>query len=445
MEVRKKFNMGIVNRLVHAWNAFTQTENRDYPYNTLRYTGGTVGYVSSVKPDRFLYTRGNERSIATSVFNRISMDCASVKIRHVRLDKDERYVGEIDSGLNYCFKYRPNKDQTSRSFVQDIVASMLDEGVVAVVPVDTDTSTDLQPFTSYDIETMRVGKILKWYPDAVEVEVYNDRKGIKENIMMLKRNVAIIENPLYSVINAPNSTLQRLIRKLNMLDIIDEQTSSGKLDLIIQLPYIIKTEARKQQAEQRRQDIEDQLSGSKYGIAYTDGTEKITQLNRPVENNLMKQVEYLTNLFYSQIGITQEILNGTAKPEEMTNYMNRTVEPILSAIVDEMTTKFLTKTAITQGHSIRYFNNPFRLIPIDKIADIADKFTRNEIISSNEMRQIIGMKPVDDARADELRNKNLNASENQEFASTNADTSQEQNAGETQSVGDTNISDLMDT
>lgn len=437
--------MGIVNRLVHAWNAFTQTENRDYPYNTLRYTGGTVGYVSSVKPDRFLYTRGNERSIATSVFNRISMDCASVKIRHVRLDKDERYVGEIDSGLNYCFKYRPNKDQTSRSFVQDIVASMLDEGVVAVVPVDTDTSTDLQPFTSYDIETMRVGKILKWYPDAVEVEVYNDRKGIKENIMMLKRNVAIIENPLYSVINAPNSTLQRLIRKLNMLDIIDEQTSSGKLDLIIQLPYIIKTEARKQQAEQRRQDIEDQLSGSKYGIAYTDGTEKITQLNRPVENNLMKQVEYLTNLFYSQIGITQEILNGTAKPEEMTNYMNRTVEPILSAIVDEMTTKFLTKTAITQGHSIRYFNNPFRLIPIDKIADIADKFTRNEIISSNEMRQIIGMKPVDDARADELRNKNLNASENQEFASTNADTSQEQNAGETQSVGDTNISDLMDT
>lgn len=437
--------MGIVNRLVHAWNAFTQTENRDYPYNTLRYTGGTVGYVSSVKPDRFLYTRGNERSIATSVFNRISMDCASVKIRHVRLDKDERYVGEIDSGLNYCFKYRPNKDQTSRSFVQDIVASMLDEGVVAVVPVDTDTSTDLQPFTSYDIETMRVGKILKWYPDAVEVEVYNDRKGIKENIMMLKRNVAIIENPLYSVINAPNSTLQRLIRKLNMLDIIDEQTSSGKLDLIIQLPYIIKTEARKQQAEQRRQDIEDQLSGSKYGIAYTDGTEKITQLNRPVENNLMKQVEYLTNLFYSQIGITQEILNGTAKPEEMTNYMNRTVEPILSAIVDEMTTKFLTKTAITQGHSIRYFNNPFRLIPIDKIADIADKFTRNEIISSNEMRQIIGMKPVDDARADELRNKNLNASENQEFASTNADASQEQNAGETQSVGDTNISDLMDT
>lgn len=437
--------MGIVNRLVHAWNAFTQTENRDYPYNTLRYTGGTVGYVSSVKPDRFLYTRGNERSIATSVFNRISMDCASVKIRHVRLDKDERYVGEIDSGLNYCFKYRPNKDQTSRSFVQDIVASMLDEGVVAVVPVDTDTSTDLQPFTSYDIETMRVGKILKWYPDAVEVEVYNDRKGIKENIMMLKRNVAIIENPLYSVINAPNSTLQRLIRKLNMLDIIDEQTSSGKLDLIIQLPYIIKTEARKQQAEQRRQDIEDQLSGSKYGIAYTDGTEKITQLNRPVENNLMKQVEYLTNLFYSQIGITQEILNGTAKPEEMTNYMNRTVEPILSAIVDEMTTKFLTKTAITQGHSIRYFNNPFRLIPIDKIADIADKFTRNEIISSNEMRQIIGMKPVDDARADELRNKNLNASENQEFASTNTNASQEQNAGEQQSVGDTNISDLMDT
>lgn len=431
--------MGLINRLKHAWNAFSQTENRDYPYNTMRYTGGTVGYVSSVKPDRFLYTKGNERSIATSVFNRIAMDCASVKIRHVRIDENERYVGEIDSGLNYCFKYRPNKDQTSRSFIQDIVASLLDEGVVAIVPVDTKIDINLNSLTSYNIETMRVGKIIKWFPDAVEVEVYNDRKGIKENVIFLKRNVAIVENPLYSVINAPNSTLQRLIKKLNMLDIIDEQTSSGKLDLIIQLPYIIKTEARKKQAEERRHDIEEQLSGTKYGIAYTDGTEKITQLNRPVENNLMKQVEYLTALFYSQIGITQEILDGTAKPDAMTNYMNRIIEPILSAIVDEMTTKFLTETAITQGQAIKFFNNPFRLISIDRLADIADKFTRNEIVSSNEMRQVVGMKPVDDPKADELRNKNLNPGENQEFAST--DEFSEENNETT--VGDVPISDLF--
>lgn len=431
--------MGLINRLKHAWNAFSQTENRDYPYNTMRYTGGTVGYVSSVKPDRFLYTKGNERSIATSVFNRIAMDCASVKIRHVRIDENERYIGEIDSGLNYCFKYRPNKDQTSRSFIQDIVASLLDEGVVAIVPVDTKIDINLNSLTSYNIETMRVGKIIKWFPDAVEVEVYNDRNGIKENVIFLKRNVAIVENPLYSVINAPNSTLQRLIKKLNMLDIIDEQTSSGKLDLIIQLPYIIKTEARKKQAEERRHDIEEQLSGTKYGIAYTDGTEKITQLNRPVENNLMKQVEYLTALFYSQIGITQEILDGTAKPDAMTNYMNRIIEPILSAIVDEMTTKFLTETAITQGQAIKFFNNPFRLISIDRLADIADKFTRNEIVSSNEMRQVVGMKPVDDPKADELRNKNLNPGENQEFASTD-EVSEENN--ET-TVGDVPISDLF--
>lgn len=435
--------MNFINRLKNAWNAFAQTENKDYPYNTLRYTGGAVGYVSSVKPDRFLYTKGNERSLATSVFNRISMDCASVKIRHIRLDESERYIEEIESGLNNCFKYRPNKDQTSRSFVQDIVASLLDEGVVAVVPVDTEVNPDVNALTSYDILTMRVGKITKWFPDAVEVEVYNDRKGIKENVVFTKQNVAIIENPLYSVINAPNSTLQRLIRKLNMLDIIDEQTSSGKLDLIIQLPYIIKTETRRQQAEQRRKDIEDQLSGTKYGIAYTDGTEKITQLNRPVENNLMKQVEYLTTMFYSQIGITQEILNGTAKPEEMTNYMNRTIEPILSAIVDEMSTKFLTKTAITQGQIIKFFNDPFRLIPIDKLADIADKFTRNEILSSNEMRQIIGMKPVNDPKADELRNKNLNPGEGQEFASTNEIPESGYETEERRAVGDTPISDLM--
>lgn len=443
--------MGIINRLKHAWNAFTQTENKDYLNDMLRYTGGSIGYMSSIRPDRFLYTKGNERSIATSVFNRISIDCASVKIRHVRLDSNERYVDEIDSGLNNCFKYRANKDQISRLFIQDIVASLLDEGVVAIVPVDTNIDIRKNFVNSYDIITMRVGKILKWYPDAVELEVYNDRKGTKENIIMAKNNIAIIENPLYSVINAPNSTLQRLIRKLNMLDIIDEQTSSGKLDLIIQLPYIIKTEARKQQAEQRRKDIEEQLSGTKYGIAYTDGTEKITQLNRPVENNLMKQVEYLTNLFYSQIGITQDILNGTAKPEEMTNYMNRTIEPILSAITDEITTKFLTKTAITQGQAVKFFNNPFRLIPIDKLADIADKFTRNEIVSGNEMRQIIGLKPVSDPRADELRNKNINQSENQDFATTNenqnqndVDTYEDTQYGNEQKFGDVKISDLMD-
>lgn len=425
--------MRVIDRLAHAWNAFKQTENKDYPYNMLRYTGETIGYVSSVKPDRISFTRGNERSIATSVFNRIAIDCACVKIRHVRLDDQERYIEDIDSGLNYCLKYRPNKDQISRALIQDIVVSLLDEGVVAIVPIDTEINIDKA--TSYDIETMRTGKILKWFPDAVEMEVYNDRKGIKENITMLKKDVAIIENPLYSVINAPNSTLQRLIRKLNMLDIIDEQSSSGKLDLIIQLPYIIKTEARRQQAEQRKKDIEDQLSGSKYGIAYTDGTEKITQLNRPVENNLMKQVEYLIDLFYSQLGVTKEILDGTAKPEAMTNYMNRTVEPILAAIVDEMSTKFLTKTARTQGQRIMFFNNPFRLIPVDKLADIADKFTRNEIISSNEMRQIIGLKPVPDPKADELRNKNLNPGDNQEFASTNEQI-------DNTTVGDVRISDL---
>lgn len=429
--------MGILNRLKHAWNAFTETEKSTYPYNVMRYTGGAVGYVSTVRPDRVSFSRGNERTIATSVFNRIAMDCASVKIRHVRLDEQERYLEDIESGLNYCLKYRANKDQISRQFIQDVVASMLDEGVVAIVPVDT--SINIDKATSYDIETMRVGKITKWYPDAVEIEVYNDNKGVKQNIFMMKEKVAIIENPLYAVVNAPNSTFQRLIRKLSMLDVIDEQTSSGKLDLIVQLPYIIKTEARREQAEQRRKDIESQLSGSKYGIAYTDGTEKITQLNRPVENNLMKQVEYLTNLFFSQMGITEDILNGTAKPEAMTNYMSRTIEPILSAVVDEMSTKFLTKTARTQRQTIMFFNNPFRLVSIEKLADIADKFTRNEIISSNEMRQIVGFKPINDPKADELRNKNLNREQDQEFASTSEITEENQND---LSVGDTPVSML---
>lgn len=429
--------MGILNRLKHAWNAFNETEKSTYPRNVMRYTGGAVGYVSTVKPDRVTFSRGNERTIATSVFNRIAMDCASVKIRHVKLDDQERYLEDMKSGLNDCLKYRANKDQISRAFIQDVVASMLDEGSVAIVPVDT--YVDIDEATSYDIETMRVGKITKWYPDAVEIEVYNDHKGVKENIFMMKENVAIIENPLYAVVNAPNSTFQRLIRKLSMLDVIDEQTSSGKLDLIVQLPYVIKTETRREQAEQRRKDIESQLSGSKYGIAYTDGTEKITQLNRPVENNLMKQVEYLTNLFFSQMGITEDILNGTAKPEAMTNYMSRTIEPILSAIVDEMSTKFLTKTARTQKQTIMFFNNPFRLVDIEKLADIADKFTRNEILSSNELRQIVGFKPINDPKADELRNKNLNREQDQEFASTSESVEENQND---LSVGDTPVSML---
>lgn len=429
--------MGILNRLKHAWNAFNETEKSTYPRNVMRYTGGAVGYVSTVKPDRVTFSRGNERTIATSVFNRIAMDCASVKIRHVKLDDQERYLEDMKSGLNDCLKYRANKDQISRAFIQDVVASMLDEGSVAIVPVDTNVNID--EATSYDIETMRVGKITKWYPDAVEIEVYNDHKGVKENIFMMKENVAIIENPLYAVVNAPNSTFQRLIRKLSMLDVIDEQTSSGKLDLIVQLPYVIKTETRREQAEQRRKDIESQLSGSKYGIAYTDGTEKITQLNRPVENNLMKQVEYLTNLFFSQMGITEDILNGTAKPEAMTNYMSRTIEPILSAIVDEMSTKFLTKTARTQKQTIMFFNNPFRLVDIEKLADIADKFTRNEILSSNELRQIVGFKPINDPKADELRNKNLNREQDQEFASTSESFEENQND---LSVGDTPVSML---
>lgn len=386
-------------RLKHAWNTFL---NKD-PTNYYRNMG--VGY--SYRPDRPRLTRGNERSIVTSVYNRVAMDAAAIKIQHIRLDDNDRFLSGIDSALNSCLSIEANVDQTGRSFIQDVVMSMLDEGCVAIVPVDTTDDPNITG--AYDINSMRTGKILEWYPKHVKIRVYNECTGEKEDITVAKSTVAIIENPLYAVMNEPNSTMQRLVRKLNLLDAVDEQSSSGKLDLIIQLPYVIKTEARRQQAENRRKDIEDQLSGSKYGIAYTDGTERITQLNRSVENNLMKQIEYLTSMLYSQLGITQSILDGTADDKTMLNYYNRTIEPILSAIVDEMKRKFLTKTARSQLQSISFFRDPFKLVPVNEISEIADKFTRNEIMSSNEIRQIIGMKPSGDPKADELRNKNLSA------------------------------------
>lgn len=388
-------------RLKHAWNAFF---NRD---PTMIYPGYSGGY--SYKPDRPRLSRGNERSIATAVYNRIAMDAASISIQHVRLDENNRFIETIQSGLNNCLTLSANVDQTGRAFIQDAVLTMLDEGCVALVPVDTTVNPNLT--SSYDIETIRTGKIVEWFPKHVRVSVYNEEKGKREDIIVPKSTVAIVENPLYAVVNEPSSTMQRLIRKLVLLDAIDEQSGSGKLDLIIQLPYVIKTPARKAQAEERRKDIEMQLSGSKYGIAYTDGTEHITQLNRPVENNLMKQIEFLTSMLYSQLGITQTILDGTADEKTMLNYYNRTIEPIISAIIDEMKRKFLTKTARSQLQSIMMFRDPFKLVPVTEIATIADTFTRNEIMSSNEVRQIIGMKPSNDPKADELRNKNLNPSE----------------------------------
>lgn len=395
--------MGLGTRLQKAWNAFRN--NRD---PTAQYQDIGAGYY--YRPDRPRLSRGNERSIVTSIYNRIAMDCAAVDIKHVRLDENGRFLSEVDSDLNGCLSLEANVDQTGRALIQDIVMSMLDEGCVAIVPTDTDV--DPKTTDSYRILTMRTGKILEWYPTDVKVRVYNERTGQKEDIILPKSTVGIVENPLYAVVNEPNSTMQRLIRKLCLLDAVDEQTGSGKLDLIIQLPYIIKTDARRQQAENRRKDIEMQLSGSKYGIAYTDGTERITQLNRPVENNLLKQVEYLTNMAYSQLGITQTILDGTADEKTMLNYNNRTIEPILSAIIDEMKRKFLTKTARTQGQSIEFFRDPFRLVPVNDIAEIADKFTRNMIMSSNEIRQIVGMRPSDDPSADMLKNANLNPTDN---------------------------------
>lgn len=386
----------VSSRFKNAWNAFF---NRD-PTEEFRNVGPSYSY----RVDRPRFTRGNEKSIVTSVYNRIALDVASITIRHVRLDENDRYIETMHSNLNNCLTLEANIDQTARAFIQDVVISMFDEGCVAIVPIDTTRDPNTGAF---DIYSMRTGKILEWYPQKVKVRVYNEQTGYKEDIIVSKSSVAIIENPLYAVINEPNSTMQRLIRKLNLLDVIDEQSGSGKLDLIIQLPYIIKTEARRQQAEKRRKDIEDQLSGSKYGIAYADGTERITQLNRPIENNLMKQIEFLTSMLYSQLGMTQSILDGSADEKTMLNYNNRTVEPIVSAIVDGMKRVFLTKTARSQLQSIVFFRDPFRLVPVSDLAEIADKFTRNEIMTSNEIRQIVGMKPSSDPKADELRNKNL--------------------------------------
>ena len=395
----------VSSRLKHAWNAFVN--NRD---PTASYRDIGPGY--SYRPDRPRLTRGNERSIITSVYNRIALDVAANDIRHVKLDEDGRFSEIIDSGLNNCLALDANIDQTGRAFIQDAVMSMLDEGCVALVPIET--TFNPQQTGSFDINTIRTGKILDWYPKHVRVSVYNERSGKREEIVLPKDTIAIIENPLYAVMNEPNSTMQRLIRKLNLLDAIDEQSSSGKLDLIIQLPYVVKTEARRQQAEARRKDIEMQLAGSKYGIAYTDGTEKITQLNRSVDNNLMKQIEYLTSMLYGQLGITQAVLEGTADEKTMLNYYSRTIEPIIAAIVDEMKRKFLTKTARTRRQSIVFFRDPFKLVPVDNIAEIADKFTRNEIMTSNEIRQKIGMKPSKDPKADKLINSNLNQPEENE-------------------------------
>ena len=386
-----------ITRFKHAWNAFMNRDPTrfDYEYGS--------GY--SIRPDRVHLRGGNERTIVNSIITRIAIDAASTTIQHVRLDENGRFLEVIDSGLNNCLNVRANIDQTGRSFLQDMVQSMCDEGCVAVVPVDTDINpakTD-----SYEIRSMRVGKIVQWYPNDIRVRLYNDRTGEKQEITVPKRTTAIIENPFYSIMNEPNSTMRRLNRKLSLLDITDEQTASGKLDLIIQLPYIVRSEARKKQANERRKEIEDQLTGSRYGIAYTDGTEHITQLNRSIENNLMNQVDYLTSMLYSQLGLTKGVLEGTASEEELTNYYNRTIEPIVSTIVNEFNTKFLTKTARTQKQTIYYFRDPFRLVPVAKLAEIADKFTRNEIMSSNEFRQIIGMKASGDPRADELRNKNM--------------------------------------
>ena len=392
--------MNFGERLQHAWNAFF---NRDptYVYRDVGDMSGSYSY----RPDRPRLTRGKDRSIVTSVYNRLAMDVAGIAIQHCKLDEAGRFSEIVDSKLNSCLNLEANIDQTGRDFIQDVIISMLDEGCVAIVPVDT--TLDPRVTDSYDILSMRTGKILEWYPAHVKVRVYNDRTGKKQDIILPKNKIGIVHNPFYSVMNEPNSTMQRLIRKLNILDAIDEQSGSGKLDLIIQLPYVIKSDARRAQAEQRRKDIEMQLAGSKYGIAYTDGTEKVTQLNRPVDNNLMKQIEYLTSMLYSQLGITQSILDGTADEKTMLNYNNRTVEPLVSAVVNEMKRKFLTKTARSQKQSILFFRDPFKLVPISEIAEIADKFTRNEIATSNEIRQSIGWKPSDDPKADQLVNSNI--------------------------------------
>lgn len=389
--------MGLMNRLQHGWNAFMSRSP------TPDYQPGAVTY--SYRPDRIRFSGGNEKTIVTSIYNRIAIDAASIDIKHVRLDKNDRYMETIDSGLNTCLNVEANLDQTGRAFLQDVYASVLDEGCIAIVPVETTFNPNITG--SFDILSMRTGKILEWKADSVKVRLYNERTGKKEDIWVPKRNAAIIENPLYAVINEKNSIMQRLIRKLNLLDAIDEQSGSGKLDLIIQLPYTVKTDLKRQQAERRRKDVEDQLANSKFGIAYADSTERITQLNRPVENNLMKQIEYLTSMLYSQLGITQAIMDGTADEKTMLRYYNGTIEPFVSAVVDEIKRKFLTKTARSQHQSILYFRDPFSLVPVNNMAEIADKFTRNEIMTSNEIRQVIGMKPSDDPKADQLVNSNI--------------------------------------
>lgn len=429
----------LTSRLKRGWNAFIK--NRDPTAINVQYQNVGIGNV--YRPDRVRFTRGNERSMVTSVYNRIAMDVASIGIKHCRIDKNGRYIEDIKSGLNDCLTLEANIDQSARSFVQDIVMSMFDAGSVAIVPVDT--SFDPTTSTSYDILTMRTGKIVEWYPRHVKVNVYNDHTGRREDLVLPKRSVAIVENPLFAVINETNSTMQRLIRKLNILDAIDEQSGSGKLDLIIQLPYVIKTESRKEQAEKRRKDFEEQLKGP-YGIAYTDGTEKITQLNRPVENNLMKQIEYLTNQLYSQIGMTPSVLDGTADERQMLNYNNRTIEPIISAIVDAMRRSFLTKTARTQGQTVMFFRDHFKLVPVSDIANIADTFTRNEILTSNEVRQIIGMKPADDPKADQLVNSNISQPDGaQEVVPVDESTVEESadESDEQPSISDVPISMLM--
>lgn len=410
--------MGFTDRLKHAWDAFRNRDPTSYDY----------GLSYSYRPDRARFTRGNDRSILTSVLNRIAMDAAAIDIQHVRLDKNGRYKETIDSGLNQCLNVEANVDQSGRAFRQDIFASLLDEGCVAIVPVETSVDPKRG---SYSIDSMRVGKVIEWFPEHVRVRLYNQKVGKHEEIVLPKKIVALPENPFYAVMNEPNSTAQRLMRKLSLLDVVDEHNCSGKLDLIIQLPYVVKTDLRRTQADRRRKDVEDQLASSKYGVAYIDGTERVTQLNRPIENNLMKQIEYLQNLFYSQLGMTATVMDGTADEKTMLNYNNRAIEPIISAVVDEMKRKFLTKTARSQRQSIVFFRDPFRLVPVNDLAEIADKMTRNEIMTSNEIRQVIGMKPSEDPNADTLRNKNLSVS-NEELVPFNNGEINDEEEGEIQ-------------
>lgn len=419
--------MGLFDRLKKAWNVLTANSPPKTEFY-LQKPYVDLGRSSTYRPDRVYYTKGQEKTLINAVYNRIAMDVATVNIRHVKLDSDKRFKEEMKSTLNDCLSVEANKDQTARAFIQDVVMSLFDEGCIAIVPIDYDDEPETRDGQDVDILTMRVGRIVQWYPNDIRVEVYNDRLGYKQEITVPKERAAIIENPFYAIMNEPNSIMQRLVKKFNLLDIIDAQSGSGRLNLIIQLPYVIKTEARKKQAAERSADIEKQLAESNYGIAYTDGTEKITQLNRPAENNLMNQIQFLTSMLFSQLGVTEEILNGSADPKTMQNYMNRCVNPICRAIVEEMDRKFLTKTARTQGQAITYFNDVFKLIPVDQIPDFADKLTRNEIMSSNEFRQILGMKPSSDPKADKLVNKNISQPDEEESSSSTSQETEETSA-----------------